>query len=116
MARGRIRGASIPVCSRCLSPVYRGSAPTIFGDGETSRDFTYVEDVVGLNLKAARAAGVSGKVFNGGNGGRITLNQAWGLLQKFEGVTIPAQLWTAACGRCSRFAGRYLGGGERIGA
>jgi nucleoside-diphosphate-sugar epimerase len=51
-----------------------------------------VEDVVGLNLKAAAApSSVSGKVFNAGNGGRITLNEAWGLLQKFEGVSIPAK-------------------------
>ena len=64
--------------------------PTIFGDGEQSRDFTYVEDVVELNLKAARAPGVSGKIYNGGNGGRITLNQAWALVQKIEGVEIPA--------------------------
>ena len=64
--------------------------PTMHGDGEQSRDFTYVEDVVALNLKAARAQGVSGNVYNGGNGGRITLNQAWALLQKFEGVEIPA--------------------------
>ncbi len=65
-------------------------APTIFGDGEQSRDFTYVEDVVELNLKAARAPGVSGKIYNGGNGGRITLNEAWRLVQQIEGVTIPA--------------------------
>ncbi len=65
-------------------------APTIFGDGEQSRDFTYVEDVVDLNLKAARAPGVSGKLFNAGNGGRITLNEAWRLVQKIEGVRIPA--------------------------
>ena len=42
-----------------------------------------------LNLKAARAANVSGKVFNGGNGGRITLNQAWRLLQQLKGIDIP---------------------------
>ena len=36
------------------------------------------------------AQGVSGNVYNGGNGGRITLNQAWALLQKLEGVDIPA--------------------------
>ena len=63
-------------------------APTIFGDGEQSRDFTFVEDVVELNLKAAAASGVSGKMYNGGNGGRITLNQAWAALQKIEGVRI----------------------------
>lgn len=68
------------------------SSPTIFGDGETSRDFTFVEDVVDLNIRAANApASVSGNVYNGGNGGRITLNQAWGLLQEIEGVKIPAK-------------------------
>ena len=65
--------------------------PTIFGDGLTSRDFPYVDDVAELNLKAARKPGVSGKVYNGGNGGRITLNEAWALVQKLEGVEIPAQ-------------------------
>ncbi len=64
-------------------------APSIFGDGLTSRDFTYVDDVAELNIQAAHAAGVSGKVINAGNGGRITLNEAWNLLQKIEGVTIP---------------------------
>jgi UDP-glucose 4-epimerase len=79
------------VLSIFISCILERRAPTIFGDGGTSRDFTYVEDVVGLNIRAAEApASVSGKVFNGGNGGRITLNEAWNLLQKFEGVTIPA--------------------------
>ncbi len=63
-------------------------APTIYGDGEQSRDFTFVDDVVDLNLKAASAKGVSGKVYNGGNGGRVTLNHAWETLQKIEGVRI----------------------------
>lgn len=63
-------------------------APTIYGDGEQSRDFTFVDDVVELNLKAASAPGVSGKMYNGGNGGRVTLNQAWEALQKIEGVRI----------------------------
>ncbi len=63
-------------------------APTIHGDGEQSRDFTFVEDVVELNLKAAKAPGVSGRVYNGGNGGRVTLNEAWRMLQKIEGIQI----------------------------
>ena len=63
-------------------------APTIYGDGEQSRDFTYVDDVVELNLKAASAKGVSGRVYNGGNGGRVTLNEAWRILRKIEGVNI----------------------------
>lgn len=79
------------VLSIFITAILERRAPTIFGDGGTSRDFTYVDDVVGLNIRAAEApACVSGKMFNGGNGGRITLNQAWELLQKFEGVSIPA--------------------------
>jgi nucleoside-diphosphate-sugar epimerase len=78
------------VLSLFIRAVLERRPPTIFGDGEQSRDFTYVDDVVALNLKAARAKGVSGRMYNGGNGGRITLNQAWKLLQKIEGVEFPA--------------------------
>ena len=77
------------VLSIFMNAILDRKAPTIFGDGEHSRDFTFVEDVVELNLKAARAKGVSGNMYNAGNGGRITLNQAWTLLQRLEGVTIP---------------------------
>jgi UDP-glucose 4-epimerase len=79
------------VLSLFMRALLERRAPTIFGDGEQSRDFTYVEDVAELNLKAARAKGVSGKMYNGGNGGRITLNEAWALLQRIEGVDIPAK-------------------------
>ncbi len=64
--------------------------PTIFGDGEQSRDFTYVEDVAALCLKAANAPGAAGKMYNAGNGNRYTLNEIWKMLQKMEGVEIPA--------------------------
>ncbi len=77
------------VLSLFMKAILERRAPTIFGDGEQSRDFTYVEDVAELNLKAARAPGVSGRMYNGGNGGRITLNEAWKLLQQIEGVEIP---------------------------
>jgi nucleoside-diphosphate-sugar epimerase len=79
------------VLSLFMKHVLARTPPTIFGDGEQSRDFTYVEDVAELNLKAARARNVAGKIYNGGNGGKITLNQAWALLQAFEGVDIPPQ-------------------------
>jgi UDP-glucose 4-epimerase len=78
------------VLSLFMKAILERRSPTVFGDGEQSRDFTYVDDVAELNLKAARAGNVSGKLYNGGNGGRITLNQAWALLQKMEGVGIPA--------------------------
>jgi UDP-glucose 4-epimerase len=78
------------VLSLFLTAVLERTSPTIFGDGEQSRDFTYVDDVAELNLKAARVPRVAGRIYNGGNGGRITLNQAWALAQKLEGVEIPA--------------------------
>jgi UDP-glucose 4-epimerase len=78
------------VLSLFIRSILERRSPTMYGDGEQSRDFTYVEDVVALNLSAARARNVSGRMYNGGNGGRITLNQAWALLQKIEGLEIPA--------------------------
>lgn len=64
-------------------------APTIFGDGEQTRDFTYVEDVASLCVKASRAAGLAGKMYNAGNGNRYSLNHVWEQLQKIEGVSLP---------------------------
>jgi UDP-glucose 4-epimerase len=79
------------VLSLFMKHVLERTAPTIHGDGEQSRDFTYVEDVAGLCVKASQAEGVAGKMFNAGNGGRFTLNYLWDLLQKMEGVQIPAK-------------------------
>lgn len=76
------------VISIFLRALLERRPPTIFGDGEQSRDFTYVEDVVELTLKAAEAPGVGGKVYNAGNGNRYTLNYVWELLQQIEGVRI----------------------------
>jgi nucleoside-diphosphate-sugar epimerase len=76
------------VLSLFMKHLLAGTPPTIFGDGEQSRDFTYVEDVAELCIKAASAPGVSGKMYNAGNGGRYTLNMIWDLLQKMEGVKI----------------------------
>jgi nucleoside-diphosphate-sugar epimerase len=76
------------VLSLFIKHLLARTAPTIFGDGKQSRDFTYVEDVAALCVKAARAPGVAGKMYNAGNGGRYTLNSIWGLLQKMEGVEI----------------------------
>jgi nucleoside-diphosphate-sugar epimerase len=73
---------------KCL--LERGS-PTIFGDGEQTRDFTYVEDVVDLAIKASRVPDIAGKVFNAGNGNRYSLNQVWQVLQKIEGVNLAAR-------------------------
>ena len=63
--------------------------PTIFGDGETSRDFTYIENAVQANLKAslAPASEVAGCVFNIATGRRFTLNQAFQELKTITGYS-----------------------------
>lgn len=53
----------------------QGIAPTIFGDGEQTRDFVFVTEVAGANLLAAEAAGAAGRVFNIGTGCPVTINQ-----------------------------------------
>ena len=73
------------VLSRFITAMLDGRPPTVFGDGEQSRDFTYVSNVVDVTLRAAEAPGVSGMVFNGGTGSRFTLNQTLALLSKISG-------------------------------
>jgi UDP-glucose 4-epimerase len=65
----------------------RGERPTIYGDGEQSRDFTFVQNVVEANLQAcaASAAQVAGRAFNVATGSRVTLNQTYAILQKLTG-------------------------------
>ena len=62
-----------------------GRVPTIHGDGEQTRDFTFVANVVDGVLKACHAPGVAGQVFNVATGGRISLNQLFGVVQKLAG-------------------------------
>lgn len=79
------------VLSRFMYAVIHNEPPVIFGDGEQSRDFTYVDNVVDETLRACEAEGASGKVFNGGTGARITLNEVLKLLQKISGKTLRAK-------------------------
>jgi UDP-glucose 4-epimerase len=62
-----------------------GTQPTVYGDGEQSRDFVYVENVVQANLLAAEAKGVPGMAFNVGTGNRYTLNQTLASLERVTG-------------------------------
>ncbi len=63
--------------------ILKGESPTVYGDGEQSRDFTYVSDIVEANLLAATAEGVSGEVFNIACGQKMTVNQ---LVQEINGI------------------------------
>ena len=80
------------VLSLFMKHLLARTSPTIFGDGEQSRDFTYVEDVADLCWKASQANGVAGKMYNAGNGNQYTLNHIWKLLQAVEGVSLPPNM------------------------
>ncbi len=62
-----------------------GTQPIVYGDGEQSRDFVYVENVVEANLLAAEAKSAPGLAINIGTGTHCTLNQTLALLEKITG-------------------------------
>ena len=79
------------VLSRFMLAVIEGKRPVIYGDGEQSRDFTYIDNIVDETLRACEAKGASGMVFNGGTGARITLNDVVKLLERITGRRIDAK-------------------------
>jgi UDP-N-acetylglucosamine/UDP-N-acetyl-alpha-D-glucosaminouronate 4-epimerase len=72
------------VISRFMSALMTGEQPVIYGDGEHSRDFTYISNVIDANLRAAESAAAVGEVINIANGHRTTLNE---LLETMKTVT-----------------------------
>ncbi len=72
------------VISRFISALSSGTRPIIYGDGEQSRDFTYIANVVDANLRAAETTRGVGQVINIANGQRTTLNE---LLEKLKELT-----------------------------
>jgi nucleoside-diphosphate-sugar epimerase len=75
------------VISRFIGALSSGQRPVIFGDGEQSRDFTYVANVVDANLRAAETTRGIGEVMNVANGRRTTLNELLDGLKKITGRT-----------------------------
>ncbi len=73
------------VISRFVSAALEGRRPTVHGDGEQSRDFTFVENAVQANLLACSAEGVSGQVCNVGTGERSSLNEVLRVLSSITG-------------------------------
>lgn len=73
------------VISRFIDALMTDQTPVIFGDGEQSRDFTYVANVVDANIKAAQTTKGLGETMNAANGDRITLNELLEVLQKITG-------------------------------
>ncbi len=71
-----------------ITRILRGEAPTVFGDGEQSRDFTYVANVVEANLLACTAGGAAGGVFNVACADRITVNVLIAKINEILGKSI----------------------------
>jgi nucleoside-diphosphate-sugar epimerase len=80
------------VLSKFLLAYLRGATPIIFGDGQQSRDFTYVANVADATLKACHAPAAAGKVMNVGTGQSATLNEVILLLNELVGVPMKPQL------------------------
>src|ERR1700738_2080068 len=86
------------VLAKFCTAFLEDTQPVIFGDGEQTRDFTYVDNAVQANLLACEAPNVSGKVFNVGVGGRFSLNQTVALLNNIFGKSLHAKYETAPDG------------------
>jgi nucleoside-diphosphate-sugar epimerase len=79
------------VLAKFCTAYLEDTQPVVFGDGEQTRDFTYVDNAVQANLLACEAPNVSGKVFNVGVGGRVSLNDVLRELGKITGKTLEAK-------------------------
>jgi len=79
------------VLSRFITALLENQPPVVYGDGEQSRDFTYVANVVDATLRSCEAPGASGKVLNVGTGQRFTLNETLRLLGKITGKNATAR-------------------------
>jgi len=79
------------VLSKFCTAFLEGTEPVVYGDGEQTRDFTYIDNVVQATLLACAAPAASGKVFNVGTGDRISLNQTLELLRGISGNKLEAK-------------------------
>lgn len=75
------------VISRFIDALMKNETPVIFGDGEQTRDFTYIANVVDANIKASQTSKGIGETINAANGERISLNELLEVLKKITGKT-----------------------------
>ncbi|RKZ11289.1 LPS biosynthesis protein WbpP [bacterium] len=85
------KGAYAAVIPLFADALLAGKAPLIHGDGEQSRDFTYIDNVVSANLKALQVDKLSGEVVNVALGQRTSLNELYAMLQRIIGSDVAAQ-------------------------
>jgi nucleoside-diphosphate-sugar epimerase len=79
------------VLAKFCTAFLEDTPPVVFGDGEQTRDFTYVDNAVQANLLACEAPNVTGKVFNIGCGARVSLNEVLRALTKITGKPLEAK-------------------------
>ncbi len=71
-----------------VTAILRGDSPTVFGDGEQSRDFTYIDDVVEGNRLAMEADKTCGQAVNIACGGEVTVNQVIAAVNRILGLSV----------------------------
>lgn len=86
------------VIPRFVTAALEGTPPTIFGDGEQTRDFTFVSDTVNANLRAADAERAAGHVVNVAGGRRISLNELLAEIGEITGRPLKARYEAARVG------------------
>jgi UDP-glucose 4-epimerase len=79
------------VIPKFITAGLKNQGVTVFGDGEHSRDFTYVDNVVQANILAVESPAGAGGVFNAACGDRVTLNQMLSLIEELRGGPIQRQ-------------------------
>lgn len=87
-----------PVVPRFINRLLVNQPPTVYGDGEQSRDFTYVDNAVQANLLAFKSDAMIGGAFNVGCGHQLTLNQLLDRLREIIGVSVKANYEPARAG------------------
>ena len=104
------------VLARFISRMLAGQQPVIYGDGEQSRDFTFVENVINANLLACQAPApeVAGRFFNIATNRRTTLNQTFALLQGLTGYRGTAQYGPERAGDIKHSLADITLAGERL--
>ena len=81
-----------------IDSLRHGRAATIYGDGDQSRDFTFIDDCVQANLLACTAPGIDGEVFNVAYGEKTTINDIYGKISCLLGCDLPARYDPARTG------------------
>jgi UDP-glucose 4-epimerase len=73
--------------SKWTSAMFEGKTVTVYGNGNQTRDFTYIDDVIRGTIMSAEAEGVEGEIFNIGSGSRVSINEVVKMLVEITGVT-----------------------------